>query len=140
MPERVLITGGAGFIGRHLAQRLLEDGHRVRVLDNLNPQVHRETGPSVLYRGEVELLACDIRDEDALCRACNGIDSVVHLAAEIGIGQSMYGVQRCTSVSDYSTAVLLQSLIDKPIRRLVVACRLRAAAWPPDPASSSAAN
>jgi dTDP-L-rhamnose 4-epimerase len=121
MPERVLITGGAGFIGRHLAQRLLEDGHRVRVLDNLNPQVHGDTGPSVLCRGEVELLVGDIRDEDAVCRACDGIDSVVHLAAEIGIGQSMYAVQRYSSVNDYGTAVLFQCLIDKPIRRVVVA-------------------
>ncbi len=121
MGETVLITGGAGFIGRHVAQALLARGHRVRVLDALIEQVHQGRGRPAELPTEAELVIGDIRDESTLITALKGCDSVVHLAAEVGVGQSMYAVDRYTSVNDYGTAVLFQQLIDKPVRKVVTA-------------------
>jgi dTDP-L-rhamnose 4-epimerase len=84
---RVLVTGGAGFIGSHLVDRLLADGADVRILDSLDPQVH-DGRPGYLADG-AELLAGDVRDRDAVDRALDEVDRVVHLAAAVGVGQSM---------------------------------------------------
>ena len=121
MADRILITGGAGFIGRYVARALLERGSRVRVLDSLIEQVHGgRTRPEGLDP-DAEFVAADIRDEAALRRSLKGVDKVVHLAAEVGVGQSMYAVDRYVSVNDYGTAVLFQQLIDNPVKRVVVA-------------------
>ena len=119
--ERILVTGGAGFIGRFVCDELLRRGHRVRVLDSLIEQVHGDAGRPAALSGDVELIRADVRDGDAVARALDGIDSVVHLAAEVGVGQSMYEVERYTSVNDVGTAVLFERLIDKPVRRVVTA-------------------
>jgi dTDP-L-rhamnose 4-epimerase len=118
----ILITGGAGFIGSHVADELLRRGHRVRALDNLSPQVHgsNATRPAYLEPG-VELLRGDVRDADAVRRALAGVDAVYHFAAAVGVGQSMYEISHYTSVNNLGTAVLLQALIDRPVQRLVVA-------------------
>src|SRR3954463_4636997 len=92
MTESILVTGGAGFIGSHLADRLLAAGHRVRALDNLTPQVHGGTSRPEYLDEEVELVAGDVRDGDAVRRALEGVDCVVHLAARVGVGQSMYEI------------------------------------------------
>ena len=121
MSETVLITGGAGFIGRFVGDELLRRGNRVRVLDSLIPQVHGHVDRPPLLNGEVELIKADVRDGDAVARALQGIDSVIHLAAEVGVGQSMYEVERYTSTNDVGTAVLFERLIDNPVRRVVTA-------------------
>jgi dTDP-L-rhamnose 4-epimerase len=118
--ETILITGGAGFIGRHVSEELLRRGHRVRVLDSLIEQVHGADAQPVLADG-VELVRGDVRDGNLVSRALKGVDSVVHLAAEVGVGQSMYEVERYTSVNDVGTAVLFERLIDGPVRRVVTA-------------------
>ena len=118
----VLITGGAGFIGSHLADALLARGHRVRVLDNLDPQVHgaEQRRPDYLDP-EVELVVGDVRDAAAVENALSGIDTVFHFAAKVGVGQSMYAVENYTDVNNRGTAVLLEALIKRPVERLVVA-------------------
>ena len=116
---RYLVTGGAGFIGRQICKELLENGHDVRVLDSLIDQVH---GPDVpVDLDGVEILKGDVRDAEAVRRAISGLDGVVHLAAEVGVGQSMYEIERYVSTNDVGTAVLLQELIDQPVERIVVA-------------------
>jgi len=119
--ELILIAGGAGFIGRHLARALLVKGYRVRVLDSLIEQVHGPDPDAGKLDPEVEFQRGDVRDTVAMARALRGVDSVVHLAAEVGVGQSMYAVDRYVSVNDHGTAVLFQSLIEQPVRRVVVA-------------------
>jgi dTDP-L-rhamnose 4-epimerase len=122
MKRAVLITGGAGFIGSHVADRLLKDGHRVRVLDNLDPQVHGEDARRPDYLDpDVELITGDVRDARAVERALDGIDTVFHLAAKVGVGQSMYAVENYTDVNNRGTAVLLETLIRRPVECLVVA-------------------
>jgi dTDP-L-rhamnose 4-epimerase len=117
----ILITGGAGFIGSHLADELLEHGWNVRALDNLTPQVHESGERPAYLHPDVELIEGDVRDEQAVRRALGGIDAVVHLAARVGVGQSMYDIADYTSVNGAGTAVLLQALLDHPVRQLVVA-------------------
>lgn len=121
MSELVLITGGAGFIGRHVTQELLRRGNRVRVLDSLLEQVHGNVDRPADMDPEVELIKADVRDGAAVAGALKGADSVIHLAAEVGVGQSMYEVERYTSVNDVGTAVLFEKLIDNPVRRVVTA-------------------
>jgi dTDP-L-rhamnose 4-epimerase len=121
LAETVLITGGAGFLGRYVAHALLARGDKVRVLDSLIEQVHGDRGRPAELDREVELQVGDVRDEAAVKRALEGVDSVVHLAAEVGVGQSMYEIDRYTSVNELGTAVLFQKLIEQPVRRVVVA-------------------
>jgi dTDP-L-rhamnose 4-epimerase len=121
LPEKVLITGGAGFIGRAVAKELLKRGHEVRVLDSLIEQVHGDRERPEDLAEEVELIRADVRNGDAVAKALKGADSVIHLAAEVGVGQSMYAVERYTSVNDVGTAVLFEKLIDQPVRRVVTA-------------------
>ncbi len=121
MSEHVLITGGAGFIGRFTAQELLRRGHRVRVLDAMIEQVHGDKERPDDFPEEAELVRGDVRNGDVVEKALQGVDSIIHLAAEVGVGQSMYEVERYTSVNDVGTAVLLEKLIARPVRRVVTA-------------------
>ncbi len=121
MTTRVLVTGGAGFIGCHVASMLLQRGYEVRVLDSLIEQVHSRSASRHPVLGEVELIRADVRDLDRVTAALDGVDSVIHLAAEVGVGQSMYAIDRYVSVNDGGTAVLFQALIDHPVSRVVVA-------------------
>jgi dTDP-L-rhamnose 4-epimerase len=120
--KRVLITGGAGFIGSHLADDLLACGYRVRALDNLAEQVHGSSRarPSYLH-DDIELVVGDVRDREIVKRALIDIDAVFHFAAAVGVGQSMYEIAHYTEVNNLGTAVLLEALIEKPVERLVVA-------------------
>jgi dTDP-L-rhamnose 4-epimerase len=119
--ERVLVTGGAGFIGRAVCRELLGRGNEVRVLDSLIEQVHGDRDQPEDFPEDAELIRGDIRNRDIVDRALKGVDSVVHLAAEVGVGQSMYAVERYTSVNETGSAVLFEALIDQPVRRVVTA-------------------
>jgi dTDP-L-rhamnose 4-epimerase len=121
MAKRILITGGAGFIGSHLTDVLLTNGYTVRLLDNLSPQVHG-TGerPSYLCP-QAELVVGDVRDPEAVGRALERVDAVIHLAAAVGVGQSMYEIVSYTNVNDMGTAILLQAVARQPVERLICA-------------------
>ncbi len=122
MSKHVLITGGAGFIGSHLARELLRQGYRVRALDNLSPQVHGpEQGRPAYLEPDVELMVGDVRDAATVQKALKGVDAVYHFAALVGVGQSMYEIARYTDVNNSGTATLLEALIEKPVEKLVVA-------------------
>ena len=120
--DLILITGGAGFVGSHLADELLALGYRVRALDNLSEQVHGDSASRPEYLHEdVELVRGDVRDPAAVRRALQGVDAVYHFAAAVGVGQSMYEIERYTDVNNRGTAVLLEALVAAPVSRLVVA-------------------
>lgn len=118
----ILVTGGAGFIGSHLVDKLIERGHRVRILDSLIPQVHGDKIPPHLNQ-EAEFIKADVCDADAVTKALKGIDVVYHEAAEVGVGQSMYEIVRYVKANDLGTAVLLEEIIKRPdqFKKLVVA-------------------
>ena len=119
---QILITGGAGFIGSHLADELILRGHRVRALDSLTPQVH---GPAALrppyLHPDVELVRGDVCDPAAVRAALDRVDAVYHFAAAVGVGQSMYEIDSYVATNNMGTAVLLQQLTERPVARLVVA-------------------
>jgi dTDP-L-rhamnose 4-epimerase len=122
MAKRILITGGAGFIGSHLADNLLRHGYNVRALDCLSPQVHGPAAVRPSYLDpDVELIVGDVRDPDAVRRALRGVDAIYHFAAKVGVGQSMYQIVDYTSTNNDGTAVLLEALVEKPVQKLVVA-------------------
>src|SRR5512133_2682065 len=122
MGKRILITGGAGFIGAHVAKELLSHGYRVRALDNLSPQVHgpERRRPEYLP-ADVELIVGDVRDSAAIARAVDGSDAVAHLAALVGVGQSMYKIAEYTSVNNLGTATLWEALSKHPVECVVAA-------------------
>ncbi len=120
MAGLVLVTGGAGFIGRHVVRALLERGDAVRVVDSLIEQVHCGADPDPIL-DHVEFIHGDVRDPAVMAEAVRDVEAVVHLAAEVGVGQSMYAIDRYVSTNDHGSAVLLQSLIRDPVRRVVVA-------------------
>ncbi len=122
MKKRILITGGAGFIGSHLADELINTGYEVRVLDNLSEQVHGKGQKIPDYLNpEVEFQLGDVRDKTAVESALKGVDAVFHLAAMVGVGQSMYELRDYTEVNNLGTATLLEALIKNPVEKLVVA-------------------
>lgn len=121
----VLITGGAGFIGQRVARALLQQNVKVRIFDNFSPQIHATDVLTDDLEEHVEVIKADVRDRDALKRALPGVDTVVHLAAETGTGQSMYEIARYFSVNVQGTATLLDLLQNddcgKSLRSIVVA-------------------
>src|SRR5262245_16086560 len=121
MSSRILVTGGAGFVGSHLADELLSRGYRVRALDSLCSQVHGGNAKRPSYLdARVELVVCDVRDSEIVESALSGTDAVDHLAAAVGVGQSMYRIGEYTSVNCVGTAVLLEQLVKKAPERLLV--------------------
>ncbi|MEJ1158619.1 NAD-dependent epimerase/dehydratase family protein [Prosthecomicrobium sp. N25] len=119
MAARYLVTGGLGFIGRYLCRELLDQGAEVRVLDGLVDQVHGGSHPEP--EPGVEAIVADVRDAEAVRAALDGVDGVFHLAAEVGVGQSMYEIGRYVGANDLGTAVLLEQMIARPVPRIVVA-------------------
>jgi dTDP-L-rhamnose 4-epimerase len=120
--SRILVTGGAGFIGSHLVDALVERGHQVRILDKLIDQVHGSGTPSHL-NPQAELIQSDICHKDAIRRALEGVDVVYHQAAEVGVGQSMYEPERYMRANTLGTTILLEEIRrHRPqIKKLIVA-------------------
>jgi dTDP-L-rhamnose 4-epimerase len=120
--KRILVTGGAGFVGSHTVDALVGAGHRVRVFDNLATQVHPNGAPAYL-RPEVEMIHGDMRDPSAVRCALQGMEVIYHLAAAVGVGQSMYEIARYMESNTQGTANLLQALLDGKLQfeKLIVA-------------------
>lgn len=126
--KKVLITGGAGFIGSSLSLALLDRGYEVTVLDNLSSQVHGSDPEKTSYlfnriKGKVNFIYASINDREALKEALQGQDIVVHFAAETGTGQSMYQIAHYTAVNTMGTAVLLDVLANHTyqVKKLILA-------------------
>ena len=109
--KNILVTGGAGFVGSHTVDALVQRGHRVRVYDNLSPQVHGNQIPEYLNRS-AEFIRGDVRDLAKLTQAVRGMDVIFHFAAAVGVGQSMYEIAHYTSVNNQGTANLSQAILD----------------------------
>ena len=112
MKGTVLITGGAGFIGSHVAAELVRSGYHVKVLDSLVTQVHGDdpARPAYLHR-DAELVLGDVRNPDVLDEVLAVVDAVYHFVALVGVGQSMYQIAEYTSVNNLGTALLLERLV-----------------------------
>ena len=119
---KILVTGGCGFIGSHLVDRLVKEGHRVRVYDLLEPQVHLGKKPSYLNKG-AEYIFADIRDENSLRKALRGVDIVFHQASQVGIGQSMYKIKKYISHNSLGTAILLELIVNSrnKVKKIIMA-------------------
>jgi dTDP-L-rhamnose 4-epimerase len=121
---KILVTGGAGFIGSHLVDALVADGQRVRVLDSLDPQVHGKDADWPAYANpRAEYQRGDVRDREAVRRALDGIEVVFHQAAAVGVGQSMYEIEAYVSANSLGAAVVLQEIVARKtqIARMIVA-------------------
>lgn len=118
---RILVTGGAGFIGSHLVDSLIAEGHEVRILDNLVEQVHQGSVPRYLNK-QAELQIGDVCDPRIAVKALRGIDVVYHLAARVGVAQSNYQIREYVEGNVLGMATLLDSIVNKslPVRKVIM--------------------
>ncbi len=119
---KILVTGGCGFIGSHLTDRLVSLGHKVRVYDLLEPQVHGRQKPSFLNKG-AEYIYADVRNKTKLKAALKGVEAVFHEASQVGVGQSMYQIEKYVSHNTLGSAVLLDLIVNtkNKVQKLIVA-------------------
>lgn len=120
--RKILVTGGAGFIGSHIVDRLIKNGYRVRILDNLDPQVHQGKIPNYLNK-RAEFIRGDVINLRDIRKALEGMDAIYHQAAVVGVGQSMYEIERYTLNNILGTARLLDYLANNKhsVKRMLVA-------------------
>lgn len=115
---RVLVTGGAGFIGRHVAQELIARGHETRIVDSFRTDVHTGRAAST---PDGDVIVADVRDASALDHALRRVDAVVHLAAKVGLGVDIADMPDYSSSNDTGTAELLSAMTRAMVKRLVLA-------------------
>jgi dTDP-L-rhamnose 4-epimerase len=118
----ILVTGGAGFIGSFVCERLVAEGHAVRALDNLDPQVHANNGEDRHLPGGIDLRVADVRDRSAVTSALEDVDVVIHCAAAVGVAQSLYRPEHYIDVNVRGTATLLECLHERhrPLSMFIV--------------------
>lgn len=124
--SHILITGGAGFIGSHLADMLLEQGYRVRVLDNLYKQIHPDGKLPSYFNPKAEFVKGDVTDRNDWLKALDGIDAVFHFAAAVGVGQSMYEIDHYVRINSLGTAIFLDILANQKhsVKKMIVAASM----------------
>ena len=122
MKPKVMVTGGAGFVGSHLVDALVREGHEVVIYDNLEPQVHRGRKPAYLNK-DARFIKADIRDRASLIKALKGVEVVFHQAAAVGVGQSMYEIDRYVDVNARGTGLLMDILVKEKnrVRKVILA-------------------
>ena len=120
--EKVLVTGGAGFIGSHTVDLLIEKGYDVTILDNLEYQVHEGKIPEYLNK-EAIFIKGDLKDKELIKKIVKDTDAIIHLASAVGVGQSMYQIEKYISYNTYGTALLLDILINEEnnVKKIIVA-------------------
>ncbi|MBN1405765.1 MAG: SDR family NAD(P)-dependent oxidoreductase [Candidatus Omnitrophica bacterium] len=121
---KILVTGGAGFIGSHLVDELIKQGHNVKIYDNLQPQVHGKNRKAPEYLNKkAEFINADILDKDAFYEALRGVDVLFHQAALVGVGQSMYEIARYTQTNAFGAAIVLDVIANKKhnLKKMIVA-------------------
>ena len=120
---KILVTGGAGFIGSFLVDKLIKEGHQVRIYDNLEPQVHPGGKAPDYLNPEAEFVQGDVLDYEAFARAVEGMEIICHEAAMVGVGQSMYQISRYMEANTLGTANLLDILVNRKnkVKKLIVA-------------------
>jgi len=124
---KVLVTGGAGFIGSHIVDALIGRGHEVRVFDNLEPQVHGENPAKPDYlSGEAEFVEGDVRSRQEFASALDGVEVVYHEAAAVGVGQSQYQIEKYVDVNTLGTARLMDILVNEEhsVKKVMVAASM----------------
>jgi len=122
MKRKILVTGGAGFIGSFIVDELLEQGHDVRVFDSLDPQVHTKGKPSYIPE-KAEWVNGDITNRQQIAQALEDVDTIFHQAAAVGVGQSMYQIEHYVKVNTLGTAILLDLLANTEhnVKKVLVA-------------------
>ena len=121
---KILVTGGAGFIGSHLVDELIKQGHKVKIYDNLQPQVHgKDKKPPDYLNKDAEFINADILDRETFYKAVKDVDILFHQAALVGVGQSMYEIARYTEGNTLGTAVMLDVIANKShnLKKMIVA-------------------
>lgn len=123
---KILVTGGAGFIGSYIVDKLVEEGHNVRIYDNLDPQVHPDSRKPDYLNRNAEFLKGDVRDRESFKKAVRGIDIIFHEAACVGIGQSQYEVKKYSDVNIGGTANLFDILARErhKIKKVLIAASM----------------
>lgn len=123
---KILVTGGAGFIGSHLVDRLVKEGHVVRIFDNLDPQVHRGGKPPEYLNKNAEFINGDVTNRRELQDVIKGMDAIYHEASAVGVGQSMYEIEHYVKVNSLGTAILLDILANSKhtIRKVIIAASM----------------
>ena len=122
--EKVLVTGGCGFIGSHTVDLLIERGYHVTILDNLEAQVHGEKAKIPDYiNTDANFIRSDIRDRELLKKTIQDVDAIIHLAAMVGVGQSMYQIERYVDTNTKGSATLLDLIVNEKtsVKKLIVA-------------------
>src|SRR3989344_2011702 len=126
--KKILITGGAGFIGSHLTDYLIAKDYRVRILDSLHPQIHPAGKPPVYLNKQAEFIKGDVTDKNTWRKVLKEIDGVIHFAAAVGVGQSMYQIERYVRDNCLGTALFLDILANEKhsIKKMLVASSMTA--------------
>lgn len=125
--QKILIMGGAGFIGSHLVDALVKKGYKVRIFDNLYEQIHSGGKKPDYLNTKAQFYKGDVTNKKEISRALEGIDAVFHLAAAVGVGQSMYEIAHYVKVNCFGTACLLDVIVNDKrnrVKKIIVAASM----------------